>query len=287
MTNPMDTSPRRVLWAANVRNKSFAERLEAAQAGRFSHMSMFPIDFKRMLDEGASHADITRTIRASGVHVHVCDPYVQWVPGFRIPDGYPKDYAAFIEHDEDFVYRMAETLGAGTVNCVEGLGQVYETAALTDALGGFARRARTHGLGVVFEFMPISSVPDLASAWAIVEPLASEGVRLTFDTWHYFRSTPAPELLARIPADRIGEVQLADADEALHGGSLTEDLLRFRKLPGDGSFPLRELVATLRTRGAIRSIGPEIFADAMDALPASEAGRLCGAALDTFSERAP
>jgi sugar phosphate isomerase/epimerase len=125
-------------------------------------------------------------------------------------------------------------------------------------------------------------VPDLAAAWRIVQPLGAEGVRLTFDTWHYFRSKPDAALLASIPADRIGEIQLADADRALRGKDLTEDLLRFRKLPGEGELDLKSVTDVLKRIGAWRSVGPEVFADAMDALPAGEAGTRSGQSLDRF-----
>jgi hypothetical protein len=49
---PAQTAIRRVLWAANVRTKPLAERIEAAKIGGFTHMSMFPIDYKSMLDQG-------------------------------------------------------------------------------------------------------------------------------------------------------------------------------------------------------------------------------------------
>ncbi|WP_438707319.1 sugar phosphate isomerase/epimerase family protein [Tabrizicola sp.] len=265
-----------------MRTKPLAERFEAAKTGGFTHMSMFPIDYKTMLDQGMTDPQITKAVRDSGIAIHVCDPFVQWVPNFEIPAGYPSENVAFIAHDEDFIYRMADTLGATTVNCVEGLGLPYETAALSDALGAFAARARTRGLQAVFEFMPISSVPDLAAGWALVEPLASEDVLLTFDTWHYFRSTPNPELLAQIPADRIGEVQLADADAEIRGANLIEDLLRYRKLPGEGSFDISGVVEILKTIGAYNSVGPEVFADAMDALDAKTAGERAGQSLDSF-----
>jgi sugar phosphate isomerase/epimerase len=274
--------PRRVLWAANLRTRPLADRLEAAAASGFTHMSMFPIDFRLLLDSGMGAAAIGQQIRASGVRVHVCDPFVQWVPDFAIPSGYPPDYVAFIAHDEDFLYRMAEAVGAEAVNCVEGLGRPYEPAALSDALGEFALRARRRGLSTAFEFMPISSVPDLAAGWRIVAPLESAGVGLTFDTWHYFRSRPDPALLATIPPARILEVQLADAMLALRGASLTEDLLRFRMLPGDGELDIAGVVAILRRIGAWRSVGPEVFADAMDALAPQEAARRAARSLDRF-----
>lgn len=37
---------RRVLWAASLRTKSLDDRLAAAQAGGFAHMSVFPIDWR-------------------------------------------------------------------------------------------------------------------------------------------------------------------------------------------------------------------------------------------------
>ena len=244
---------------------------------------MFPIDYKRMLDAGLTDGAVKTMIRDSGIKVLVCDPFVQWVPNFELPIGYPADYSAFIAHNEAFIFRMAETLEAETVNCVEGLGKSYELAALTDALGGFARRARANGLSTVFEFMPISSIPDLETGWRLIQPLGSENVRLTFDTWHYFRSKANPSLLESIPADRIGEIQLADADIQLRGSNLTDDLLRFRKLPGDGMFDIKGVTDTLKRIGAYKSVGPEIFSDAMDALDATEAGRKAGASLDRWT----
>lgn len=276
------TAPRRVLWAASVRTKPFDARLDAAAANGFTHMSMFPIDYRMLLDSGMTDAAIGQRIRTSGIQVHVCDPFVQWVPNFAIPAGYPPDYVAFIAHDEAFLYRMANAVGAEAVNCVEGLGQQYEPAALSDALGEFALRARRQGLRTAFEFMPISSVPDLAAGWRLVEPLASAGVGLTFDTWHYFRSRPDGALLSRIPADRILEVQLADATLALRGANLTEDLLRYRLLPGDGEFDIAGVVAQLKRMGARRSVGPEVFSDTMDALDTPQAARLAARSLDRW-----
>ncbi len=272
-------APRRVLWAANVRTKPVPERLAAAAAAGFTHMSMFPIDYRRMLDSGMTDAAIGRMIRDSGVHVHVCDPFVQWVPDFTIPAGYPTDYVAFIAHDEPFLYRMANAVGAEAVNCVEGLGRSYEPAALSDALGAFARRAARQGLRTTFEFMPISSVPDLAAGWRIVQPLGSETVGLTFDTWHYFRSRPDPVLLETIPPERIFEVQLADAMLAQRGANLTEDLLRFRMLPGEGEMDIAGVTTQLKRLGAWRSVGPEVFADAMDALDTLQAARRAAGSL--------
>ena len=270
---------RRVLWAANVRTKGLDDRLVAANAGGFSHISVFPIDFRNWSQAGMTGAEMRRRLDDSGVKVLAIDPFVQWVPGFAIPSGYPEDYRQFIDFPEEEIFRIADELEAEAINCVEGLGQPHRPEALADAFGAFADRAGERGLRVTFEFMPISSVADLAAGWAIVEGAARENAGLCFDTWHFVRSGADMALLRRLAGEKIFEVQLADGLKELQAPTLSEDLLRFRRLPGHGEFDLRPVVDALKQLGAWRSVGPEVFADAMDALGAEEAGAACGAAL--------
>jgi hypothetical protein len=96
------------------------------------------------------------------------------------------------------------------------------------------------------------------------------------------RSTPDDTLLATIPPAKVIEIQLADATLALQGRDLTDDLLRFRRLPGEGELPITRVVSVLKRMGAWRSVVPEVVADAMDALDAREAGRRCGASTERW-----
>lgn len=273
---------RQVLWAAGMRTKTLDERLEAVRLGAFTHMSIFPIDWRNWVSQGQSPADMRRKIEDAGVKVLTIDPFVQWVPGFQIPAGYPSDYISFIDFPEADILRIAEETGAEAINCVEGLGQPHEEALLVDALGGFADRAGAQGLRLTLEFMPISSIVDLAAGWSIVSKVNRANLGLCFDTWHYYRSTPDAALLATIPGDKIFEVQLADALAALQAPTLTEDLLRFRRLPGEGEMDIAGVSEILKSIGAWNSVGPEVFADAMDALSAPEVGRQSRVALDRF-----
>jgi sugar phosphate isomerase/epimerase len=270
---------RRVLWAANVRTKSLADRLIAAQTGGFTHMSVFPIDYRGWRNQGLSAQQIRQQIRTAGVRVLAVDPFVQWVPNFEIPNWYPADYRGFIEFTEAQILEIAQDLEAEAINCVEGLNQVHPREVLVERFGSFADRAKARGLRVTLEFMPISSIQDLSAGWSIVQAANRSNAGLCFDTWHYFRSKPDDALLQSIPGERIFEVQLADALVALQGKDLTDDLLRFRRLPGEGELPLARVIPILKNTGAWRSVGPEVFADAMDALTATEAGRKSGESL--------
>ena len=271
--------PRRVLWAANVRTKTLPERLEAAQAGRFDAMSVFPIDYKGWRASGLSATDIRNMIDAAGIDAAILDPFVQWVPSFQIPDGYPKDYVAFIDTPEDQAFEIAEALRARQINSVEGLNQSHERTAMIDAMGAFADRAAARGVSLTLEPMPISTIVSLADGWDLVSAVDHPALSLCFDTWHFWRADPDHTLLRRIPPDRIGEVQLADARATLNG-DMTNDLLHHRLMPGDGDFDLERTVDVLKDICAWRSVGPELFSDAMDELAAAEAGRRTGASLD-------
>lgn len=232
------------MWAANVRTKSFEDRLLIAQKSGYNFISLFPIDYKTLIDQGYSTPKIKKMLADANVKVIVCDPFVQWVPNFEIPNYYPESYISFINFNEDFIFQMADVFETEGINCVEGLNIKYEHQLLTDAIGAFANRADKKGLKIVLEFMPISSINNLDDAWKIIEPLSN--VNLTFDTWHFFRSNSSFESLNAIPSHRIGEIQLADAALQILGTDLSDDLLRFRKLPGKGEFEIAKLVEILK-----------------------------------------
>lgn len=273
------TIERRVLWAATVRTKPFLERIAAAQEGGFTHMSVFPIDYRFWTEQGLKPVEMRQALRTAGIKVLAIDPFVQWIPGFAIPRDYPAENRGFIDFNEEQIFQIANELEAESLNCVEGLGQPHERARLIDAYGAVADRAADRGLRVTLEFMPISSIPDLAAGWPIVAGVNRSNAGLCFDTWHYYRSTPDDALLAKIPGEKIFEVQLADALNARRGKDLVEDLLRYRMLPGEGELPLAEAINNLQAIGAFRSVGPEVFADAMDALDTVQAGRMASAAM--------
>jgi sugar phosphate isomerase/epimerase len=275
---------RRVLWAANVRTKSLADRLIVARVGNFTHMSVFPIDWQSWRDGGLSVATMRSMIRDAGVKILAIDPFVQWIPGFAVPDDYPPQNRGFIQFDETAILRIAEEAEAEAINCVEGLGQPHPQSLLTDAFGGFADRAAQRGLRVTLEFMPISSITGLREGWQIVDGVNRNNAGLCFDTWHYFRSYEDEATLARIPGGKIFEVQLADATRTLRAANMVEDLLRFRLLPGDGEFDIRKVADQLKRIGAWLSVGPEVFADWIDPLEPREVGRRCDQAMRRFSE---
>lgn len=133
------------------------------------------------------------------------------------------------------------------------------------------------GVQICVEFLPWSGIPDLATAWSLVEPLGT-GAGILLDTWHWVRQPggPALELLAKIPGERIGYVQLCDAAPPA-GIDLMTEAMTNRLLPGDGIVDFASVFAALDAIHATPYIATEIFNGAIvverGALGAAEAMR--------------
>ena len=109
-----------------------------------------------------------------------------------------------------------------------------------------------------------TELPDLATAWAVVQAADRANGGLLIDDWHFFRGDPDFDLLAGIPGERIFAVQLSDAD-AHCVEPLYEDAIHRRRLPGDGDLDLERFVDVLSANGALGLVGPEVFSDELHA----------------------
>ena len=176
-----------MLWCATVRNKSFEERIEAAQAGDFPAMSMFPTDYHTYTNEGLSAEEIRTLMTESGVDVTVLDPFTKWVPKWSPPEDMSDEDLAFADFDEDEFFEMGAALDVDSINLVESFGNEVSIDAAAESFGQVCDRAADHGWQVHLEFMPISGIPDLETAWAIVNEADRPNGGLLFDMWHYFR----------------------------------------------------------------------------------------------------
>lgn len=261
----------KIFWAANVRTKSFKERLEAAAAGGFSEMSIFPIDVKHFTSTGVTLLQLRQQAAEQGVRISVLDPFAMWVPNTTPASWSTPSDLEFVNFSEDDIFRMADGLGVESVNLIETFGNVLDTEAAAERFAKLATRCAAHGLRIQLEFMPFSGIPDIRKAWEIVRLANVTNGGLTFDTWHYYRGKVDDDLLHNIPGDRIFQIQFADAKWQLNG-TLVEDLLHYRLFPGEGDFPLKALAKTLMASGTDAAVGVELFSDRIDAMTPKEAG---------------
>jgi sugar phosphate isomerase/epimerase len=226
----------------------FDEVLEATAEAGFKGVSYWAMH-QQLLAAAGERVDRERFAK-HGLTVRVVEAAMQWATGDRglidAEIGPLLDLASEMQAE----HVMAVTMDAGPLD--------LDSAA--DGLAYLADRAAVRGLRVSVEFLPWSSIADLATAWSLVQRAAHENCGIVLDTWHWQRQPGGPqlELLATIPGDRIHVLQLCDALASPHG-ELLDEAMHHRLLPGQGAVDFAPLLATLGQIGAEPIIAPEVF----------------------------
>jgi len=263
-----------VLCSGTVgRGTPFRTRLEAAATAGYRGVSLWGRDYQGARDEGYSDADMVALLRHHGLSVAELDPVWWWTPGgtsFSVPPELdPIDVFRFGEAD---LFRIAELLGARSLNAAEVLGGDWSVADAAESFAGLCDRAAEHGLLVHLEWLAWSRIADLPTALEVVTLAGRPNGGLNVDTWHCARTgTTAADLMA-IPAERVLAVQVDDGP-AQAEENLIEATLHNRLVPGEGAFDVAGYLGSLRSIGARAPIGVEVFSDDLHALGATEAAR--------------
>ncbi|HEY3263219.1 MAG TPA: sugar phosphate isomerase/epimerase [Pseudonocardiaceae bacterium] len=236
---------------------SFEERVRAAAAAGFAGIGLRAenyVDARRAgLDDAAMHA----VLREHGMTVMEVEYLTGW--------GTEGDRDAAQQEKERTVFHLARTFGVGHLNA--GLLEKPPLDAVPAAFGALCRRAGE--LTVALEFMPYSGVPDLATAWAVVDRCGEPNSALLVDAWHWTRSRAAPDDLGPVPAERIVSIQLCDvAAEPMPVPR--QESLHHRLPPGRGFGDVAGMLRALRDHGvrpvviAVEVISDELVARGVD-----------------------
>jgi sugar phosphate isomerase/epimerase len=247
-------------------------------------LSLSPHDYRTARAAGHSDADIRALVADAGLRINCFDPYTRWLPRWEPPDDVPAAVRAFLGTEEAEFFRAAEALGASSMTVFEPFGVRWQPEVLAASLASVCQRAASAGLTVNVEFIPFLGIPDLATAWQAVQHSGAANAGVVLDTWHFFRGRPDLDLLARIPGERIGAVQVSDAAR-VPVGSLEIDCLHHRLPAATGAFPLSTVLAVLQETGGLNDVGPEIFSDAYDQRPAEVNAREAALGLGAWQPR--
>ena len=273
---------RRIMWNGTVRALPLKEQIRATVLAGCEALTVTPSDYVKWLSTSVSTRDIRSMAADAGIRITHLDPFVRWVENWKpdIPEkDFPTDPIAF---DADDFFRMAAALEVESFTAWAGFpAGRYELPQLIDAFGALCERAAVEGLRCDLEFIPVFGIPDLQTGWSIVDGVGASNSGIVLDMWHYMRGGRDDALLASIPGNRITAVQLCDATAEVPAGmSLAEDGLNNRRAPGDGDFPIGEIVEVLRRSGGLNDVGLEIFSPEFDAMSADAIGQVCRNALD-------
>jgi sugar phosphate isomerase/epimerase len=263
-----------VLCAGSVMGTPFLDRLAPAQANGFAGVSMQPHEREQLLAQGVSDAELRARLADHGLAIAEFDAVTTWFDGHEPPAAWGALADMLRGNTADALCPIAESVGARSVTVVEFYGVAVDVDTAAAGFAAVCDRAAEHGLLAHLEFLPWAGIPDLRTAWQIVQRAGRDNGGLLLDSWHLFRSGSTLDELAAIPGDKVLYVQIDDAPAAAEP-DLAEETQHRRLLPGEGDFDLVGFVRTLDRTGCRAPIGVEVFSDALASHPLAEVVERC------------
>jgi sugar phosphate isomerase/epimerase len=212
----------------------FPERVRVAADAGFAGIGLRAENYWDARAAGLDDAAMQELLDRHGVRVMEVEYLTDWGAG--------PDLDAAAREKEETVFHLARTFGVTHLNV--GL---LEEAVVDEAIEGFRAMCRRAGeLTVALEFLPYGGVPDLPTAWRVVQDAGQPNGGVLVDAWHRARSGMTAADLAAVPAERIVSIQLCDVLE--HPMTPLRQESRHHRLPpgrgyGDVDGMLRELQA--------------------------------------------
>jgi sugar phosphate isomerase/epimerase len=246
--------------------RTLAERAAAAAKAGFRGIGLRNDDYSRARAAGVSDGEVRRALADNGIVV----AEIEFVSGWSSDHVAVRERARRVEEE---LYAFADALQAPcnlNVGCSEPVGEPVPREHMVERFAALCERAAGHGLTVSLEFMPWTGIPDAASAWDIVRLADRPNGGVLVDVWHYFRGAADPSQIRAIPGDRIVGLQINDALSQLVG-TLWDDTLHRRRLPGEGDFDLVSLIRVLDEIGVQAPYAVEVISDDQFAMPLAEA----------------
>jgi sugar phosphate isomerase/epimerase len=246
---------------------AFATITRAAADAGFTTVALFPfhaqaIGFRR-----------TEALLAdAGLRVRAVEGSTQWVDGATT--ALRDEVAGLLE--------AADRFGAGVVSACTLDPALPSIERAVEGFAALCEQVGEHGMSVSLEFLPWTGIPDLATAWRIVDAAGHPSGGVLLDTWHWQRQPGGPDLdlLATIPGRCITYVQVSDtaADPTT---DLWTETMSDRRLPGEGTVDYASVFGALAAIGAEPFVATEIFSAALVGEgPATAARRMRAAFLD-------
>ena len=140
---------------------------------------------------------------------------------------------------------------------------------MQEAFVELCRDAANHGTAIVLEIMPFSDVNTIEAGRAIVEGANQPNGFLLIDIWHMARGGIDDREINQIPERFIGSIELDDANRQVLG-SLWDDTVHRRRLPGEGELSPKAFIREVQSAGYQGPWGVEILSETFRKLPLAE-----------------
>ena len=226
----------------------FAERVRAAAGAGFDGIGLRAENYWDATATGLDDAAMADIAARHGVRIMEVEYLTGW--------GTAADRDEAQQAKEGTVLHLARTFGVGHLNA--GLLEHLPVEVITAAFAALCDRAGPD-LTVALEFMPYSGIPDLATAWRVLQGAGRSNSALLLDVWHWARA--GMTAANRVPADQIVAVRLCNVLEHPMDPPRAESL-GHRLPPGHGYGDAVGLVRELHEKGVRpRIVAVEVISD--------------------------
>lgn len=240
-----------------------AERIATAARGGWRGFGLVHADLETYLTTG-SLKDLRRLFNDHGIeHIELELIEHWWATDERRPG------SDVVRRD---LFTAAEALGAQTIKIgPETTPQPVDPDEFAASFAALATEAAAHGTRVALEFLPFATHGNsLAMGIDLVTRVAHPAGGLCLDIWHVARPGADYAMIATaLPVEYIFSVELNDAAPT-PVGTLFEDTIHRRLLPGQGDFDVPAFINAVRATGFDGPWGVEILSDHHRTLPLAE-----------------
>ena len=256
----------------------FAERCKAAADAGFCGIGIITDDLRHLVKEHG-HDGIRAIATDAGLEHIEFEVILDW-----FADG---ERRVKSDADRAFLLDAAEKIGAYQIKAGGDItGTVWPLERMQQSFAELARQAGDAGTMVTIEIFPDSNIRDLPTAIAIAQAADPRWGGLLLDVWHMNRGGIPYADFATIPPHYIKHIELDDADAALDGTIMEDTLLR-RKLPGDGDFDVPAFLSHVAATGYAGLYGVEILSEEHRRRAPAEAARMAYATTMRCFEKMP
>ncbi len=238
---------------------SLPDKLEAAAAVGFDGVEIMEAD---LLSFDGSASDVQRICAGLGLAIDLYQP-------FRDFESMPAQQRARNLDRAERKFDVMQALGTDQVLVCSNThpAAIDDDARAVADLAEMAERAARRGLRVGYEALSWGRHVRLwRHAWRIVQQAAHPALGLIVDSFHTLSLGDDPSGIARVPAEKLFFVQMADAPK------LSMDVLswsrHFRNFPGQGDLDVIGFMRAVLASGYTGPLSLEVFNDDFRAAPA-------------------
>ena len=246
----------------------FEARVEAAKKAGFSGLGLVHEDLVALRDRLGY--DAMKTILAdNGLPLIEVECLTDWYA-----TGERRERSDIVRRD---LLDAAKTFGCRHMKVIGDVIDARPDAWPLDRLAAEFRtlcdEAAAVGIKVAIELMPHSNLRTPAEGLALVRASGAQNGGLLLDVWHMVRSHVDFADIAALPKGSIVWVELDDAEPEVKG-TMYEDTIHHRHLPGEGSFDIPGFLRAVQATGYDAGYGVEVISKTHRKRPVGEAARL-------------